>query len=130
MPGNIDAANLKRYVTELEALEADRKTAAREERAKMREAQRAGFSPDGIRIILRDRKMPPDVREAQIRMIAEYRAIAADFATTPLGQAAAVRETVLEWPRKTFAEQSVGGRTRRPRKMIFDADTPAGRDSA
>jgi hypothetical protein len=102
-------------------------------------ARNAGFTPKILRRIIAERRLDPEVRAEQYALLDRYRRSLGMLVDTALGQAAmkaagaadddpvfaspggarpkAAADNTRAWPRKTFAEQPVGRRRGRPRKI-------------
>ena len=138
--GPINDEALARHVAEIERLQDDRAKISAAIAATYKNARSAGFNAKLLRRIVAERRLDPDTRAEQYSTLDRYRRSLGMLADLPLGQAAmkaagagdddpvfappararpkAAADNTREWPRKTFAEEPVGGKHRRgpPRK--------------
>jgi uncharacterized protein (UPF0335 family) len=111
-----------------------------------KDARSAGFNARLLRRIIAERRLDPDTRAEQYATLDRYRRSLGMLADLPLGQAAmkaagaddddpvfappagarpkAAADNTREWPRKTFAEQPIGGKPRRGRPRKNGAAQP------
>src|SRR5215475_5212817 len=123
---------LARYVERIEGLDVERQQLNSRVRVVYDEAKKAGFQPPIVRQIVRERKLEPEVRNDQYRLLDQYRAALGLYADTELGawamQRAAdasgwpLKNPVVERPRP-FAEQTVHEPRRRGRPRKDFAET-------
>jgi len=120
---------LARYVDRLEGLDVERQQLNSRIRVVYDEAKEAGFQPQILRQIVRERKLEPEVRRDQYALLDAYRRALGMLADTPLGEAAmrtagngTAHIMAAERPRP-FAEQTVHEPRRRGRPRKDFAET-------
>lgn len=132
----IDNQALSGFVEEIEHQFDERKIVTETLRGIYERAKAAGFVPEFLRQIVKERQMEAEDRRARYRTLDEYRRALGMLADLPLGEAAirSANIAATEASRdargkpKPFAEQPVHHpkRGRAPRKVLFDAEHPQG----
>ena len=150
--GVINNEALARHVRDIEELLDERKTLNDRIKEIYQAAKEAGFQTPILREIIRERKLDDEVRADRYALLDAYRRALGMLADTPLGQAAMARAEADTAPpktpdealaaarqhlgtngaeagtkkRKPFAQQPVGSRRGRPRRVLFDREHPEG----